>query len=88
MIHGLHHVSLLVGDLGSALTFYQGVLGLPLDEGRPNLGYPGAWLRLADGRQIHLLCLPSPEPETDRPASRIKCCISGISSLCRALATM
>jgi glyoxylase I family protein len=68
MIQGLHHVSLLVGNLDQALGFYGGLLGLEPDPGRPDLGYPGAWLRLADGRQIHLLCLPNPDPVSGRPA--------------------
>lgn len=66
-IHSLHHASLLIGDLQRSLAFYQGVLGLELDAARPDLGYPGAWLRLPDGRQIHLLELPNPDPQTGRP---------------------
>lgn len=64
---GLHHVSLIVADTRRALSFYQGVLGLERDDSRPDLGFPGAWLRLAD-RQIHLLELPNPDPVADRPA--------------------
>ncbi len=63
----LHHVSLIVADTRRALQFYQGILDLPLDEGRPDLGYPGAWLRLGE-RQIHLLQLPNPDPVNGRPA--------------------
>jgi len=62
----LHHVSLLVADTQRALRFYNGILGLPLDEERPDLGFPGAWLRIG-GQQIHMLELPSPDPATGRP---------------------
>jgi len=57
-ILSIHHVSLLVSDTGRALDFYQGLLGLPRAE-RPELGFPGAWLEVPGGGQIHLLELPS-----------------------------
>lgn len=62
----LHHVSLLVADTRRALQFYHGILGLSLDGDRPDLGFPGAWLRIG-GQQIHLLELPSPDPSSGRP---------------------
>jgi glyoxylase I family protein len=67
LVHALHHVSLIVADTGRALEFYQGVLGLTLDLQRPDLGYPGAWLHLPGGQQLHLLQLPSPDPRHGRP---------------------
>lgn len=66
-ITALDHVSLLVSDTRQALAFYQQVLGLMVDERRPDLGYPGAWLQLGD-RQLHLLELPNPDPVAGRPA--------------------
>jgi glyoxylase I family protein len=59
-ILGIHHVSLIVQDTGSALSFYQDVLGLRLDEGRPELDFPGAWLQVGEQQQIHLLELDNP----------------------------
>jgi glyoxylase I family protein len=64
---GLDHVSLLVADTGRSLQFYREILGLALEPGRPELGFPGAWLRLGD-RQLHLLELPGPDPRDGRPA--------------------
>ncbi len=55
----VHHVSLLVSDTRRALEFYTGLLGLGVDETRPELGYSGAWLAVGDA-QIHLLELPDP----------------------------
>ena len=55
----LHHVSLLVSDTQRALEFYCGVLGLELDAGRPDLGFPGAWLEVG-AQQIHLIALADP----------------------------
>lgn len=63
----IHHVSLLIADLRRSLAFYEGILGLEQEPSRPDLGYPGAWLKLGD-RQIHLLELPNPDPVQDRPA--------------------
>lgn len=63
----LHHVSLIVADTSRALQFYRDVLGLELEDSRPDLGFPGAWLRLGD-HQIHLLELENPDPVKDRPA--------------------
>lgn len=61
------HVGLLVKNTAHSLEFYQGVLGLEIDSTRPDLGYPGAWVRV--GRQhIHLMELPSPDPAMGRPA--------------------
>ena len=66
-ITDIHHASLLVADTARSLAFYCGVLGLTQDAARPDLGYPGAWLRVGT-RQIHLIELPNPDPLTGRPA--------------------
>lgn len=50
-----NHASVLVSDTGRALVFYREVLGLPLAADRPPLGFPGAWLALGQGQQLHLL---------------------------------
>ena len=65
-IIGIHHVSLLVADTARSLVFYRDLLGLEVDQGRPDLGYGGAWLQVGPG-QIHLLELPSPDPAEGRP---------------------
>ena len=62
----LHHASLVVSDTAASLEFYSEVLGLEQTE-RPDLGFPGAWLKLGE-QQIHLLELPTVDPTTGRPA--------------------
>lgn len=62
----IHHISLVVADTERALGFYRDVLGLPLAE-RPELGFPGAWLQVAD-QQIHLLEVENVDPVAGRPA--------------------
>jgi glyoxylase I family protein len=63
---GIDHCSLIVADTNKALIFYTGILGLDIDSTRPDLGYPGAWLQVAE-KQIHLLELPNPDPVDGRP---------------------
>ena len=63
----LLHVSLLVADLDRARPFYEGVLGLEPSPARPAMSFDGVWYDIGDG-QIHLLCLPSPDPVEGRPA--------------------
>lgn len=67
LIHAIHHVSLIVADTERALGFYRDLLGLEVDPGRPDLSFPGAWLRIG-AQQIHLLELPNPDPVEGRPA--------------------
>lgn len=62
----LHHASLVVSDTATSLNFYVGILGLQQIE-RPDLGFPGAWLKLGE-QQLHLLELPNTDPTTGRPA--------------------
>lgn len=61
-----HHCSLIVANTTKALEFYTGILGLQVDQSRPDLGYPGAWLNIGSG-QIHLLELDNPDPVNNRP---------------------
>ena len=67
LITDFHHASMIVSDTGHALAFYRDILGLELDETRPDLGYPGAWLNVG-AYQIHLLELPNPDPVEGRPS--------------------
>ncbi|NCF45376.1 MAG: hypothetical protein GWP70_11250 [Proteobacteria bacterium] len=57
---GIHHVSINVKDVDTALSFYIGLLNLELLE-RPDLGFPGAWIRAGE-QEIHLLGIDSGEP--------------------------
>ncbi|MDT8388302.1 MAG: VOC family protein [Thiogranum sp.] len=65
---GIHHGSLIVADLAQALRFYVDVLGMSTDPQRPDLGFPGAWLQVGEGQQIHLLVLAGVDPVEGRPA--------------------
>lgn len=63
----LHHTSLIVQNLDVSLAFYQEVLGLKVDNSRPDLGYPGAWLTLPGDQQLHLMVLDNPDKNSQRP---------------------
>jgi glyoxylase I family protein len=52
---GIDHVAVIVPDVPAALAFYVDVLGLRLDDARPELGIAGAWLDTAGGAQVHLI---------------------------------
>lgn len=66
LVTGIDHCSLIVADTQQALEFYTGILELDVDDSRPDLGYPGAWLVIGD-KQIHLLELPDPYPVSGHP---------------------
>ncbi len=66
LVRAIDHCSLIVANTSKALEFYMGILDLEVDESRPDLGYPGAWLQIADS-QIHLLELPNPDSMMNRP---------------------
>ncbi|HHJ36155.1 MAG TPA: glyoxalase [Gammaproteobacteria bacterium] len=66
MVQGIDHCSLIVADTRKALEFYEGILGLELDETRPDIGYPGAWLHVGQA-QLHLLEVPNPDSTESRP---------------------
>lgn len=66
-IDQIHHCSLLVADTKRSLQFYCNVLGMAVEPERPDLEFPGAWLRIGEHQQIHLLELPNPDADVDRP---------------------
>ena len=46
-----------MSDTRRALGFYQGILGLEVDQRRPVMDFPGAWLQIG-AQQIHLIEMP------------------------------
>jgi catechol 2,3-dioxygenase-like lactoylglutathione lyase family enzyme len=61
-VTGMNHFTVLAEDLPRTLAFYVGLLGFR--EGpRPPLGFPGAWLYVAEQPVLHVIAgrsLPSP----------------------------
>jgi catechol 2,3-dioxygenase-like lactoylglutathione lyase family enzyme len=67
MITGIHHATFLTSDLVKARAFYEGVLGLQLVPNRPQMSFDGVWYDVAPNQQIHLMLLPNPEENLQRP---------------------
>src|SRR5262249_46177326 len=61
-----HHGIRIDGDaagLAPNLDFYQGLLGLTPDRGRPDFpGIPGFWMNVGETGQIHLSAASSHRP--------------------------
>jgi catechol 2,3-dioxygenase-like lactoylglutathione lyase family enzyme len=51
----LDHGGLLVSDVERAVRFYVDALGLEQVERPPTFDTPGAWLKVGDDHQIHLI---------------------------------
>ncbi|MEZ0232996.1 MAG: VOC family protein [Methylophilaceae bacterium] len=64
----LMHAGLIVSDLERSRAFYEGVLGLKVNPYRPNLSFEGIWYETGDDTQIHLMVVPNPYAEVERPA--------------------
>ena len=50
----LNHVGIHVDDVDRSLTFYRDLLGLETIY-RPDLGFPGAWLKIGIDQELHLI---------------------------------
>ena len=68
MITGILHTTFLTADLARARVFYEGLLGLQVDNQRPNMSFDGVWYDITPSQQIHLMLLPDPETGLARPA--------------------
>jgi glyoxylase I family protein len=62
-IQAVHHLSFTVPDLAEARSFWCDLLGFT-DIDRPDLGFPGSWLR-GFGTEVHLLELAAYSRESE-----------------------
>lgn len=71
-IFDIHHDSFVVKNLAVALEFYCHILQLELDTTRPkNMSVSGAWLKIGEQRQIHLLEINDSEhPENQKKTTQ------------------
>jgi catechol 2,3-dioxygenase-like lactoylglutathione lyase family enzyme len=82
-----HHAIRIHGDevgLAANLDFYQGLLGLAPDNGRPALpGIPGFWINVGGTGQIHLIGGDQPShlakgPDEDPAAPHVALAVADI----------
>jgi glyoxylase I family protein len=53
-IAAIHHIALTVTDLDRSRRFYREILSIE-EIPRPPFNFPGAWFRLGDSHQLHLI---------------------------------
>ena len=80
----IHHHAIRIDDgaaaLAANLDFYQGLLGLTPDTGRPDLrGVPGFWINVGETGQLHLIGGPVPSPFAQGPGQQYDRAASGRS---------
>lgn len=64
LLTGIHHVSINVKNVDDAVGFYVDVLCMEKLP-RPDLGFPGAWLR-SGVQEVHLLGIESTAPPKEQ----------------------
>ncbi|MCF6188885.1 MAG: VOC family protein [Cocleimonas sp.] len=58
----IHHASMIISNLVKSKHFYHEILGLAIDDSRPDLSFDGLWLNINENQQIHLLLVDNPDP--------------------------
>ncbi|MEP7201564.1 MAG: VOC family protein [Ilumatobacteraceae bacterium] len=58
----IHHINLMVDDIGSATEFYGGALGLETIP-TPEMGFPAQFFKINDLQEIHVNELRDATPE-------------------------
>ena len=64
----LNHIAIFVEDVAVSEAFYRDVLKLP-QMPRPNFDFPGAWFRLAEDQELHLIGDPEGSDRARLPNS-------------------
>lgn len=57
---------MIISNLAQSKHFYHEILGLAIDDSRPDLSFDGLWLNINENQQIHLLLVDNPDP-LERP---------------------
>jgi catechol 2,3-dioxygenase-like lactoylglutathione lyase family enzyme len=53
-VNELNHVAISVSNLERSVPFYRDLLGFAMLQ-RPEFSFPGAWLRLGNRQELHLI---------------------------------
>ena len=65
-INRMMHVGLIISNMAQSRAFYEGLLGLVPNPGRPDFGFEGVWYDIG-ANQVHLMVVPSPYLDVTRP---------------------
>lgn len=57
----IQHVSLIIADIDISKHYYVDVLGMRIDQNRPEMKIDGFWLSINSEQQIHLLRIDNPD---------------------------
>jgi lactoylglutathione lyase len=80
----LNHVALHVRDLEASVEFYSARLGLaPIP--RPDFDFPGAWFRLGESQELHLIAGRDGDVRSHRRGSHFAL---GVASIAEAEAEL
>lgn len=63
---GIDHHSVVIRDVELSRHFYADILGLQLDDSRPEMSFDGLWFKVG-GQAIHCLCVKNPDAIEGRP---------------------
>ncbi len=66
-INRLTHTGLISSNLELSRAFYEGLLGLTPNPGRPDFGFEGVWYDIGQN-QVHLMVVPNPYVDVVHPA--------------------
>ncbi len=80
----LDHVALYVEDVDRSEAFYEGVLGLTRIE-RPAFDFPGAWYRLGEAQELHLISGQRQDPQVRSGANHYALLVDDIEEAERML---
>ncbi len=61
------HATYIIKDIEISKHFYGSILGMTLNNNRPDLAYDGLWFDVGNNVQIHLLALDNPDSTVGRP---------------------
>ena len=81
----LNHIALHVADLEASMEFYGQVLGFEAIP-RPGFSFPGAWYRLGESQELHLIGGRDGAVNSDKRGTHFALGVESIEEVERVLA--
>ena len=73
----LNHVAVHVADVDVSVAFYQDTLKLP-QMARPAFDFPGAWFRLGEDQELHLIGDRTADVESHPRGGHLALCVDSL----------